>query len=59
MFIQWAVPSGRWEPYRFNKEIQHRMRLARNRGRAAGEVAAARADALVGKATGGTVTCVF
>ncbi|MET9428839.1 MULTISPECIES: hypothetical protein [unclassified Streptomyces] len=59
MSTQWAVPEGRYEPYRFNKEIQHRMRLARNRGRAAGEAAADRVDALVGKATGGTAACVF
>ncbi|MFF1925210.1 hypothetical protein ACFVW8_32155 [Streptomyces sp. NPDC058221] len=59
MLTRWAVPEGRCGPYRFNKESRHRMRLARNRGRAAGEAGAARVDALVGKTTGGTVACVF
>lgn len=59
MSTHWAVPEGRDEPYRYSKDIQHRTRLARHRGRAADEAAVARVDAPMGKATGGTVACGF
>lgn len=67
MSTQRAVPEGRHQPYRFDQEIQQRVRalgrelrtfLARDRVRAARGAAAARVDALVEKSTGGTVACV-